>query len=343
MATAVVRSFLFVALVGAVAQAQPSQSTVTANALFDKGRQLMTDRKYPEACKAFEQSQKADPAAGTQYNLAACYVKINKLASAWAIYRDLAGSDTNAGRKKDSASKAKALAPRLPKLLINAASPPADLALTLDGEDATALVGVETPIDLGDHVIVATAKGFADKTIDQNISAEGKTVTVDVALDKAVAETPPKGTAPPPGTTGPTHPMSSSATTRNEAIRPQSAPHLHRRTYGYVLGGVGLAAVGVGLYFGNSAKGHYSDAEDACPGHTCTGVAYANASSDYSDAKSAAGISTGLVIGGGVALAVGVVLILTGGSHDEAPPSTAWRVSPGVANSPAGLSFGGAF
>jgi hypothetical protein len=330
---------VLVALAGAVAQAQPSQSTVTANALFDKGRQLMNDGKYPEACKAFEQSQKADPAGGTEYNIAACYVKIGKLASAWAIYRDLADSDTNAGRKKDSATKAKALAPRLPKVLINVASPAADLALTLDDGDATALVGVETPIDLGDHVIVAKAKGFADKTINQSITAEGKTVTVDVTLDKADA-----AKVPPPDTGAlSTHTASKSTPAHTQVpVDHGTAPRSHRRTYGFIIGGVGLAAVGAGLYFGSVANGHYSDAEDACPMHMCTGTALATANSDYSDAKSAAGISTGLVVGGGVALAVGVVLILTGGSS-EASSSTAWHVTPGAANAPAGLSFGGAF
>ena len=39
------------------AHAQPSAQAAAATAQFDKGRALIKQNKYPEACAAFEQSQ----------------------------------------------------------------------------------------------------------------------------------------------------------------------------------------------------------------------------------------------------------------------------------------------
>jgi Flp pilus assembly protein TadD len=77
----------------------------------------MKEKNYPEACAAFERSQKLDPQWGTLYNLATCYAQSDRLASAWVAYRELAQRDTNPARRKDAAQKAKDLEKRLPRLL----------------------------------------------------------------------------------------------------------------------------------------------------------------------------------------------------------------------------------
>src|SRR6478609_5404487 len=57
--------------------------------LFQSGRQLMNDGNYEKACPLLRDSQKADPQPGTLLNLALCYEKQGKTASAWSTYTDL--------------------------------------------------------------------------------------------------------------------------------------------------------------------------------------------------------------------------------------------------------------
>src|SRR5262249_31341588 len=148
---------------------------------------LIKEKKFPEACAAFEQSQKLDPQNGTLFNLAGCYTHIGKLASAWAAYKELASVDTNDKRKKQSAKEAQALEKRLPKLLLKAQTPPAGLVVTLDGVDVTGLLGSDSPIDLGAHQVHATAPKLKDFDQTVAISDEGKTVTVAIELAATAA------------------------------------------------------------------------------------------------------------------------------------------------------------
>src|SRR5262249_37181205 len=132
-----------------VAAAQPSP-TAAATAEFDRGRALFKAGNFAQACAAFERSQKLEAAFGTLYNLAGCYVRIGKLASAWAAFRDLAQRDSNAGRRSDAGLQAEQLERRLPRLAMRITHKPKGLVVKLDGVDVTELVGASTaPVDLG--------------------------------------------------------------------------------------------------------------------------------------------------------------------------------------------------
>src|SRR4051812_47371971 len=69
------------------AHAQSPQAAAVVQ--FDKGRAALKANKFEEACKAFGESQKLDPANGTLFNLAECSEHIGKLATAWLAYREL--------------------------------------------------------------------------------------------------------------------------------------------------------------------------------------------------------------------------------------------------------------
>jgi tetratricopeptide (TPR) repeat protein len=232
-----------------VAAADPSS---VADQQFARGRVLMKEKKYAEACAAFEQSQRLDPQLGTLFNLADCEVEIGKLASAWKIYRELAKNDPNADRRTISADLAKRLEKRLPKLLVSVPARPPGLTVAIDGVDSTALVGVETPVDAGEHAIVASAPGFRDRNETINAQA-GKVARLQIALEPKDAEAP-----PPPPKSAPTPVVEPEVTA---TIRPPDK----RALYGKVAIVGGGTLVVAGLIAGAVAIKNYHDAE------SCTG------------------------------------------------------------------------
>src|ERR1700735_1999583 len=85
---------------GANAAAQaPSNSTVTAEALFEEARSLVAAGKYAEACPKFADSERLGPSVATLLNLANCWEKAGHTATAWATYREAASAANAAGRK----------------------------------------------------------------------------------------------------------------------------------------------------------------------------------------------------------------------------------------------------
>jgi hypothetical protein len=143
----------------------------------------MQQTRYAEACNAFEQSQRLDPQFGTQYQIAGCYQKIGKLATAWNLYRELSRSDANPTRRPKAARIAAALAPRVPKIKLVLRKNIAGVQLAMNGVSVNALIGVETPVDFGSYAFVATASGAREwrKTIE--VKDEGKVVTVVIDLE----------------------------------------------------------------------------------------------------------------------------------------------------------------
>lgn len=145
--------------------AQSTGSKALAEQLFEQGRELAKTNKWAEACSKFEASLRYDVALGTRLNLATCYEKTGKLASAWAMFRDsaaLASRADDAARRDYALQQAMALVPRLPELTIaGPTSPPAGFAVTRDGLALDlATLGIALYVDPGSHVVTASAPGF---------------------------------------------------------------------------------------------------------------------------------------------------------------------------------------
>src|SRR6476469_5480906 len=91
------------ALVFACLTVAPSTSWAdesSAEALFQEGLAAMKRNDFAVACEAFAGSNKADPSPGTQINLAVCYEKQKKWASAWTWYRSAFGLAQQRGQKE---------------------------------------------------------------------------------------------------------------------------------------------------------------------------------------------------------------------------------------------------
>jgi hypothetical protein len=109
------------------------------------------------------------------------------------------------------------------------------------------------------------------------------------------------------------------------------------------VGGVGVVALGGGIFMGLSAKGQESSARDKCKTFPALGlVCPDSARSDLDSAKSKAGLANVLMIAGGVATAGGLVMILVGGPTASSG-SASLSLSPLLGPRDAGLFATGSF
>lgn len=322
------------------AAAQPSPNSAAAAAQFDKGRAAMKEKKYEQACTAFERSQKLEPAPGTLFNLAICYTHVGKLATAWAAFRDLSARDTNKQRKKAAAEQAASLEKRLPKLVIAIDTPPSGLVVKLDGTDVTNLVGIDSPVDLGTHTLEATAPGHARFTTSAKIKEEGKTVTVDVVLRPE--GTPIAGGGNDDGGGDDRPPPVAGGDDRPPPATERPGPRSTRKRTAVLVGITGGLFVGAGAIFGSTASSKWAEAKELCGEDlTCSNASQleeGNALVD--DARLNANVSTGFFIGGAALIGVATYLFVTAPAK---PSKHALRLSPTTSGTNLGVSLEGRF
>ena len=308
------RSLLFLIpamlLGAATARAQPeSENKAAADAAYQRGRDLMTQGQTEAACAEFRRSYQLDPQFGSQYNLALCYQKLGKLASAYGELSELAAKDTNPKRRARAHELAAKLAPRLTRLTLIVTDPAPQLTVRRDRVDITLLVGVTTPVDPGIYVFRAEAPARTPWEQRVDLSAEGATITVEIPALQPLGKGDDR-TAPglddgrrTPGLAAP--------------VRVGRAAPPQRGTSGRTLiaigaAGAGAVVIGVGFVFGAQAASLTQDAEEECGGSlgACTG-SLPDAQSMIDDARDKANLSN-LFVGVGVAaVATGAVLWLT--------------------------------
>src|SRR6516225_9422157 len=113
----------FVAPLCAAAQS-PGADVALAEALYQRGRQLMAEGKYSEACPKFAESYRLDAATGTLLNLASCHEDEGKLASAWLEFTQAAAAarlDHRDDRVKFAEDHLSAIEPKLSRLAVTVA------------------------------------------------------------------------------------------------------------------------------------------------------------------------------------------------------------------------------
>lgn len=321
-------SCLAVASVGLLlAGASSAQTNPIAEQLFHEGQRLLAEGKVHDACAKLSASYELEPGLGTLLNLAVCHEREEKTATAWTEFTEAAARAEHASdaeRQQFARSHADALSKSMKRAIIRLDGTPAGTTVKLDGRELpSAALGVAVPIDPGSHTIEVSAP--QKSTYDAQFATGAEAVTeVRVPALRAL-ETP--ASAPLPSATAP--------------VATESTSGSGRRTAGFIVGGVGVVAVGVAAYFGVHALSLSSTAVDEknrsnrTPGDT----ADANQAQVDHDAAVKSQLA-GFVVGGvGVAfLASGLYFVLTGGPS-AAPVSTARAsIVPLVAPGQAGFS-----
>ncbi|MDI3289553.1 hypothetical protein [Polyangium sp. 15x6] len=180
--------------------AEPAVPDPAALALFESARELVEKGDWAAGCAKFEASLMVYSAPSTMLNLAKCYEHEGKLAKAWSAYkRALVLNQETPGAERKSALDTIAkegitqIEPKLPRVKLTVANPPAGLYITRNGQEVpAAMLGSVIPVDPGPQTIAVQAPGF--RAIRKSFTAaEGKTEEIAIKLE------PERGDATTPG------------------------------------------------------------------------------------------------------------------------------------------------
>lgn len=327
------------------ALAQPADNKVLAEQLFEQARALAKANRWAEACPKFEASLRYDAQLGTRLNLATCYEKIGRIASAWGLFRDsaeLARAANDVPRRDYALKQAATLLPRLPKLTIaGPMTPPNGFVITRDGVPLDlAALGSALYVDPGPHEVTAVAPGFEVFKATINV-AERQSESVLIR-----ELTPLKPQPSEPTVVRPQEPVTVTPVMRRppggaEPIDDGPDPGKSRKYIGLGIAGTGVVLTGVGLFLGMSASSKYDDAKALCgEGLACENQAdFERGQQLISDSRSQATLSTVFVVGGLAAAAAGVVVWVTAPKRERAQTA----IVPTVSERDLGLAILGRF
>lgn len=301
------------------ARAEPTASDKSAaDALFNEARQLLDAGRAVEACPKLEESQRLDPAVGTALNLADCFERIGRTASAYVAFGDAAALAKRSGdtaRAEEAERRADAMQAKLVRLAVNVpvASRFEGLTVLRDGQPlAPSLWGTPIAVDPGEHSIEAKAPGRVPWKSAVKLDVPGTTQQVSVPLLAEVK------IPPPPGKTA-------------------------QRIAGIVVGSVGLAGLAVAGGLSIVAAKTDDESKKYClpeDPNKCyaKGVALRNESITYADTATVVTIASGVVVATGVTL-----FLLAGAPKSPDKPASAWVVVPYASPQGAGINLGGVF
>lgn len=295
------------------ARAQAVPDAARAGQLFDEARGFMERQEFGPACAKLRESQRLDPQLGTLLHLAHCYEKQGQLANAYRTFQaaaELAAVRNARGlsepREKLARERAASLEPRLSLLELHLRDAPPELRLTLD-DVLIDRVQWNRPlaIEAGEHRLHASAPGRQAWQQAFTIGAPGRLGIAVPALAPQPGAAPTLAAEPRVPLTGP------SPTAASSGVSVQ-------RTAGYITIGAGVVGLGLGTAFGLMRNGKVSDLEEHCDldAGRCTiargdTIARKDIQATRDDAAGFAAAANVAWVLGGVAIAGGLVLVLT--------------------------------
>jgi hypothetical protein len=332
----------------AIEPAEAQTDSAAARALFSEGRELMEKDRFEEACPKLEESLRLDQGMGTQFNLAHCWEKVGRTASAWALFLDVAAAaraSNQPQRETAARERAKALEPKLTRMRIDVPEPAPNTKVERDDKEVgRAAWGTAMPIDPGDHVIHVTAPGKRPWSHEVKVPATSRTFTVSVpALED---ESPAPEAAQASDGNAETRSVTTDADpTRDEGSNGQVLT-------AWVVGGVGVAALLGGTIFAVQSRSDNSEAlklcriptgngEERC-GSTTEQARHTELVADAEREQTFSFIGFGV---GGAALVAATILYITAddGSAGSASGADSIQVGPLVGSESWGAVVSGAF
>lgn len=280
----------------------PAAAQQDAQSLFDTARKLYDEGRYEDACRTFEESAKIRRGIGVQFQLANCWERIGRTASARTLFLEVADATRSLAqyeRERVARERARALESRLSYLRLIVRSPEPGLEIQRDGR----VVGqpewaAPIAVDAGEHEIRAVAPGKRPHLAKVTVHP-GEAGTVFLEIPSLAVETP--KLVPASAVLPVALPRVEAVLTPDVAPAPANpaGPDHTRRNVTIALAGVGAAAFLAGTAFAMQAAGDHSDAEAVCKSGHCTARQIAlreplDDSSRNSRTWAIVGISTGV-------------------------------------------------
>ena len=315
----------------ALAQTESAEVDPAAAALFREGRELVAQGDWDAGCEKFRESFARHASASTVLNLAQCAEHAGKTASAWALYqRALVVNRETRGerRRRELAEIARAgiakLDPVLPRIFVAVPNAPEGVEVLESGRSLP--LDSAVPLDPGKTELTASAPGF--RVRKQSVELlPGRTTRVEIRLEPLPAA----DTAAPKPASAPKQDVG--ATT----VKPGPAPEAP--TWAWVVGGGGIVATGVAVFFVFDALDARSQLKDKCgPDFVCDEDPSFDPGPLNSRKNRSIGLAGGLGVAGAIAITASAVAILSVPSNSTGPSGSVW-ITPGSGGGSVRLRF----
>jgi hypothetical protein len=286
--------------------------TPEAEALFREGKRLLAAGEIERACEKFEASERIEAENGTELNLADCWERAGRTASAWAMFVKAAASAKRDDRAAEARRRAALLESKLVHLTIEVPADVDRLDLAITRNDQVVDRGLwnqPVPVDPGEHTITASAPRRETWSATIKVKTKDKVIAVP-ELERATAR-------------------------KRAAKKTPEASNRHRGlTIGLALGGSGAIAIATGFAIHSKDLQDRSDAR--CPMTSCDDAGAVDLNHRARREAWIANIGWGL---GGAAIAGAIVAWSMG----SAEPDRSISIAPVITDDRAGLAVGGRF
>ncbi len=278
-----------------------------AKALFDRGATLLGAGELERALASFVASRDLVPALETTINVAFCLHGLGRYDQALDAYEEIL---TGYASQLDDAGRS-ALTDRMRELRTKIATvrvvSNVDGVVVIDGRRRGTLP-LDVPIRVlpGARLLRIEKDGYRPFVENIEVTAQQE-LLVEARLER---EPPPAATPPP------TRAARRASETHRSPAPAAPADHSLARATGWILGGAGVAALGVGTWFGVSAISRKNESDGLRSGGQCFDECFDEWQKGRDDASIAnIGIGVGLV-----AVGAGAYLVLTSrdASRDKA-------------------------
>jgi len=339
----------------ALADEDPSAAeTAAARGLAVDGLKLAKAGQCREAVDKLERAEKLHHSAIVLARLGECYIGLGRLVqgseSLRKVLREPLPPDPSPAlqqayeRAQTLVQETKASIAGLTITLMGAKD--ATPSLLIDGGEVPATVlGVELPVDPGEHTVEVRAPGFLKATSRAKLgTGEKQTISIELKRDpNATIGDKPAVVASPNPAANSVGPTAATADGSAGLGAPLNEPEKHTgstRTWGYLSYGVGAVGLGVGLVFGRAAMQDKTQLDSDCPGKVC-----GSDQADRLDSAKTKGLVSTIGFGVGAAgIVLGTVLVLSSSGDSSASGSNPSRTKTAASFRPrAAIGFGSAY
>jgi hypothetical protein len=283
-----------------------------AEFVFNKAIRLEAEGKTPEACDAFEASNRIEPRAGTLIRLGQCREKQGRRVSAWSAYKDALTRVKDPIKKKLAEDRISALEPTLSYLTVSVPDDARVDGLVVMRNGITlepVLWNCAVPVDAGAYTISGSAPGHEPWQTTIEVAQAGDKASVEMPRFKAIKALVEPALAP------------SAVKQPIDDVDPPLVDAQSRftgkRKLALGLVGAGLAAIAGGVVLGVQAKGLEADAFALCPDPAmmCADSAQAQ---ELADRGASRGRAANVAYGLGAATVVGAAILWFTGAPQRA-------------------------